>query len=1300
MYHDIISVTFKGPFDRPAFEKAVDIIVKRHPILRTTYDLHNFSQYVQLVHKDISNPLKVVDLRHLPPERRRKMDGAALEDEKKRDFQWHKPELIRFIVHILDDETYRYTFSFHGSMLDGWSLSSLNTELFLTYQSILDGKDIPDPVISRQPPLYREFIAAEIEAIKSREAENYWRELLMGSTFTHVPRWPFPPPDTDIPRVFHHHVPLPPGLSDELKKLARSLKVPIKNVLMAAHCRVLGMLSGTDDVLTGYEHSGRPEEKEGAKTLGLFLNTVPFRLRLPDGSWADLIREVYKAETKFLPYRRYPMAMIKRLRNGEPLFEVAFNFVHFHVMKGLSDGVRARVIGWDDEAATEFVLRGEFSLDPFRGHLIFAIHYHAHVFNKAQIMAIANYYVNTFQLMSRSPSNPHKSESILTEEEREQLLQEFNRTAADFPVDKCFQQLFQQQVEKNPDAAAVEWAGKSLSYKELNRQTNRLARALIRRGIETETIVAVVMYRGIELLTAVLAIFKAGGVYMPIDPHDPARRIQTVLDRSDCNIVLTTQPLTSLFKHPSVDDTVESNSKRMVFTIELLLQSEQSHENIPLRSVPGNLAYVIYTSGSTGVPKGVMIEHRGMLNHLYTKIEDLRLTHMDIVAQNATQCFDISIWQFLAALLKGGKTLIYSDDLIMEPHRFMSRVDNDRITILEVVPSYLTIMLQGLDLQPREFNTLRYLMVTGETLKPGLVARWFEMYPGIPMVNAYGPTEASDDITHHIMSKTVDMERIPIGKPLYNLRIYIVDESMQLCPVGVKGEICVAGIGVGRGYLKDKERTARVFIEDPFAQKSQTHTRLYRTGDLGCWLPDGTIDFFGRKDDQVKIRGFRIELGEIENQLVNHPDVKETVVIARERGQGDRYLCAYIVTAQEPDIPGLKEYLANQLPDYMVPAHFISMDKMPLTPSGKIDKARLPAPAEIVDANAGYAAPENESEKKIVRIWSEVLVLDPQQISVYDNFFDLGGHSLKAMEVMFKSGGEFSLTQIFRHPTPKELAQSIINSPGTGSDELLYKFSKNHGKEEVSIVCLPYAAGNAVAFSPLANALSRLTDRVALYAVELPGHDFARPEDRLQTIREIARQCVEEIKRKIHTPVVLWGHCSGSAPALEVSRLLEGETVDFRFLCLGGRLIRPSSGKKKPPFVSLLQSLFRPSRQVTDGEIRKWLIDITGFSGFEAVGEKETAFIIRNFRHDANSANEFFRNFLEGENPWKLNAPIYNIVAKDDPLTKDYDKKHKNWKLFSDSLELIVLEKGSHYFAAAEADETARIIVDLWEKHQ
>ncbi|MCU0286848.1 MAG: amino acid adenylation domain-containing protein, partial [Acidobacteria bacterium] len=617
---------------------------------------------------------------------------------------------------------------------------------------------------------------------------------------------------------------------------------------------------------------------------------------------------------------------------------------------------------------------------------------------------------------------------FLTEEEKKQLLEDFNNNKVEFSQDMTFPRRFEAQVEQTPDRIAVFSHGRhrrtrtntdnNITYFQLNERSDKLASLLIEKGVLADDIIGIMMERSIEMAIGILATWKSGSAYLPIDPEDPKDRIDYMLKDSHAAILLTD---------------IEKKTDNCQCSI---VNRQLSINGCPRRG----LAYVIYTSGSTGKPKGAMVEHIGMMNHIHAKIDDLQLNERSIAAQNASHTFDISVWQFFAVLAKGGKTIIYPNELVFDPGLFISRLIKDQVTILEVVPSYLSVMLEFLNDKPRHFNALAYVLVTGETIKPSLVSQWFAMYPAVKMVNAYGPTEASDDITHFIMDKTPDMERIPIGKPLRNLNIYILDEYLNLCPPGIKGEICVAGVGVGRGYLNNPELTAEKFYRSYWSYGTYI---LYRTGDLARWLPDGhpagggsggVIDFLGRIDHQVKVRGYRIEMGEIEKHLSNHHGIKEAVVMMHEEAREDKYLCAYFVSDKAYEQSELQEYLARELPDYMIPSYFVKLDKMPLTGNGKINRKALPRPE--LKAGENYTAPRDPIEMRLAAIWSAVLGRDElhasqlqKSIGIDDNFFQLGGHSLKATILVSKIHKELNvkipLVDIFRIPTIRDLAALI-----------------------------------------------------------------------------------------------------------------------------------------------------------------------------------------------------------------------------------------------------------------------------------
>jgi len=555
---------------------------------------------------------------------------------------------------------------------------------------------------------------------------------------------------------------------------------------------------------------------------------------------------------------------------------------------------------------------------------------------------------------------------------------------------KLTHRVFEEQVQKTPNRIAVSDRYTSLTYAELNAHANRLARALQRRGVQPEGIVALLMRRSPNLLVTMLALFKCGGVYLPLDPYQPTSRLTQIISDSKASLVLASEEFRGVLDTP-------------VFIEDLLAEAETETENLPLAVDETNLAYVIYTSGSTGAPKGAMLDHRGMFNHLDAKVIDLQLSESDVVAQTASQCFDVSVWQLLAALLTGGHVRIIADEVVKEPSQLLNELTRQSVSVLEVVPSQLRALLQTMEFASvPDLSSLRFLLVTGEALPPALCAPWLNLFPSTPLVNAYGPTECSDDVTHHFIRTDTPLssDSTPIGCPIQNTQVYVLDRDLRPVPIGVTGEIYVGGIGVGRGYVYDAKRTAEVYLPDPFSQ--QSGARLYRTGDLGCCLPDGSIQFNGRRDHQVKIRGYRIELGEIEAALGTHPDIRDAVVLAL-----DGRLVAY-AAGVGLDKKELRQFVRARLPEHMVPSTFVVLDQLPLNRNGKVDRKALPAP-EVTDRrdDDDFVAPSTEVEKTLATIWARNLKVS--EVSLGDNFFDLGGNSLLSIQVLNQIRSELSV---------------------------------------------------------------------------------------------------------------------------------------------------------------------------------------------------------------------------------------------------------------------------------------------------
>ncbi|MBK3565842.1 amino acid adenylation domain-containing protein [Streptomyces sp. MBT62] len=620
------------------------------------------------------------------------------------------------------------------------------------------------------------------------------------------------------------------------------------------------------------------------------------------------------------------------------------------------------------------------------------LRYRTDVLDAGAAARIAGYHVTVL-------ADPKRT-SLLSEAEVRFQLEELAGPRRELP-DRRVHELFEDMVEVCPDAVAAVQGDRSWTYRELNSRANQLSRALLTRGLTREGVVAVVLERNLDWMAAVLAVFKAGGVYLPVEPHFPADRVARVLERAGCELVLT--------EHGS-DGSLDAPGRTL--HVDEAYAEGHPDGNPGIEVSPAQLAYIYFTSGSTGEPKGAMCEHAGFLNHVFAKLDDLGIGAGQVVAQTAPQCFDISLWQLVCAPLVGGRTLLVEQDVILDVPRFVDTVEAGRVNVLQVVPSYLEAVLAELERQPRQLPALRCVSVTGEAVKKELVERWFAARPGVRLVNAYGLTETSDDTNHEVMDRAPDGPRVPLGRPVGNVRVYVVDEDLVPVPLGAPGEIVFSGVCVGRGYVNDPERTAAAFTEDPY----RPGERLYRSGDHGRWRPDGKLEFLGRRDSQVKIRGFRIEIGEIENALLRVDGVRDGAVVVVRGTQ----LVAFCTGDRPVGADAVRARLAESLPAYMVPSVVHWRASLPLTANGKTDRRTLTALAGDLDAVG--EGPGTPAERRLADAWAVVLGIPADRIGRQDHFFDRGGTSLAAVKLAVALDRAISLKDVTRHPVLADLA--------------------------------------------------------------------------------------------------------------------------------------------------------------------------------------------------------------------------------------------------------------------------------------
>ncbi|MFF4231827.1 amino acid adenylation domain-containing protein [Streptomyces sp. NPDC001820] len=1073
--------------------------------------------------------------------------------------------------------------------------------------------------------------------VRVQADREFWRSVLVAGGSTAIPRWTLNP----VAGVDEYEATIPDDVVEALCRLGQDVAVPLNSVLLAAHAKVLAALSGEHEVATGYVAAagGRP---------------LPCRLTTEPDSWRALLLNTHQVESELLSHKDFPVGDLEaELGLTEPLLETAFDPTG--VGGDLGEGI-ALWVGFSRHDG-QFLLR---------------LRYRTDVLDADCAARIAGYHLTALALIAADPDAEHGRQTLLSAEELQFQLEGLAGPRRDLP-DSRFHELFEQRVRAHPDAVAAVHGERQWTYRELNARANRLGRALLARGLRREGVVAVVTERNLDWMAAVLAVFKAGGVYLPIEPHFPAERIRATLSRAECELVLTETGSTA-----TLGQALDSLSGIQTLFVDPAYEEDHADGDLGVAVAPDQLAYIYFTSGSTGEPKGAMCEHAGMLNHLYAKIDDLEIGEGQVVAQTAPQCFDISLWQLVSALLVGGRTLLVEQEVILDVQQFLDRIVDRGVTVLQLVPSYLEVVLSALEQRPRPLPDLRYLSVTGEAVKKELTQRWFAAEPKIKLVNAYGLTETSDDTNHEVMDRVPDEERVPIGRPVNNVHVYVVDEHLSPVPLGAPGAIVFSGVCVGRGYVNDPERTRLTFMADPHRKRR----RLYRGGDYGRWQPDGKLEFLGRRDTQVKIRGFRIEIGEIENTLLRVDGVRDGAVVVTERADQSKHLVAFYSALRPLDPDVLLDRLGASLPEYMVPSAFHWQESLPLTPNSKIDRKTLSALAgELDSVEDDYSAPSTPTEQRLAAAWGHVLGIPQDRIGRQDHFFDRGGTSLSAVKLAIAMDRAVTLKDVTSHPVLANLAE-LVDGRSERRSGLLQSLSESDRAQAGALVCFPYAGGNAVNFQAMARALP--TGGLAVYAVELPGHDVAGQSEPFAPMAQVAERITTEITRRGLTRVLLWGHSSGTALAVETARQLQELGVDVQRVFLGAQLLGDAADRR----AAITELTGRSNAEIAAG--------LSADRGYTELGELDAHHaeqVGAAYRHDCVSAHRYFADALDAPPTAKLTAPVTVVVAADDPYTADFPRRFRDWQLLAEHVDLHELADGGHYFLRTRPTEAAKAVL-------
>ena len=1016
-YNVSATAELKGEFQQAAIRQAVQILVNRHEALRTSISSQGDVQYI-LPNLEVEIPL--INFSYLNQAQRQSQLDRWFKQESLKTFDLSQAPLFRFQILKLTEKHHLLVFTAHHIIIDGWSMGVILQEMATLYSAECQNFDTR----LKSSMQFREYIKWQEQQISTREMqvhESYWLEKFQAENLILDLPTDRPRPANKTYKGSRQTLQLDTNLFSDIKQFSKDNNCTLLMTLLSVYTTLLYRLTGQEDIVVGVPAAGRFKGSEGL--VGYCSHLLPIKSYI-DGD-LNFSQHLQTTKTELLnayEHQDYPFArLIEQLKKSQnfslpSLVTAVFNLnrpLTIPKMFGVETSLLPQPLSFVDHDIC-------LNVSEIDGELVFDFDYNTDLFNDSTI----HRFLELFQTLLRETiANSEKSLAnlpLLNQSQRHQLLVEWNNTQTEYPQNKCLHELFEAQVEKTPDAIAVVFGNQQLTYQELNNRANQLAHHLQTLGVKPEVLVGICLNRSLEMMVGLLAILKAGGAYVPLDPTYPQERLDYILSDSGVSILLTTENL--ITQLPTLE------LKVLCIDTQWEEISNHTQANLDSEVQSSNLAYVIYTSGSTGKPKGVLVTHQNLVNHSSAIAQKFQLTSQDKVLQFAALSFDVALEEIFPSWLSGAAVVLRSNEMFTAFADLAEFINIHSLTVLNLPAAFWHEWV--LDLSQSEYflpNCLRLVVVGSEQVRWEKVALWQKyVSQQIKLLNAYGPTEATITATIYepdLRNTENQPGGVPIGCPIANTQLYILDSYLQPLPVGVVGELYIAGAGVARGYLNRPELTSEKFIPNPFGD-----SKLYKTGDLVRYLPDGNIEFIGRIDHQVKIRGFRIELGEIESVLNTYPQVKQAIVIAREDNPGSKRLVAYLVANSDTlDTQQLQSELQHKLPSYMVPSAFVILDALPLTPNGKVDRKALPAP----DKNTAIdlVLPTTSTQEILAKIWAEVLGVE--QVSIYDNFFELGGDSILSIQVVTRAneaGLVLTPKQLFQHQTIANLSTVVTTN--------------------------------------------------------------------------------------------------------------------------------------------------------------------------------------------------------------------------------------------------------------------------------
>ena len=1265
----LVRLSFDVQFEQ--LQEAVDRLMEHHEVLRTTYGSYEDEPY-QIIQPFIQVPIEIIDVR----------DKGLTKEEFKETYLVEKASIpfniekeipIRIYLFLYAEEENYLLLNIHHIACDGSSVNTIMKELLTAYE------EVEHPFNeNNQAVRYVDFACWQKEYEKTDTFQKhgaYWKNVFEGEIpILHLPTdRKRPAVKSDLGRTISKT--LPEQVYKQLTSVCQQEDITSHMLTLAAFSLLLYKYTGQTDMVIGSPNANR-NYVEIEEVIGFFINTLPMRIQVDEEmAVQDFLKYVKKVCYSAYEHQDYPlekiieMLPISRDLSYTPLFQVEFVTQNMYITH--SNDVERKM--WFEGGFINHTSKFDLTLSV--AYQSIELEYCTDLFDEHTMEQFLQHYVNVLASMFANLDRPVKEIRLISETEKLRILDHVMTAEATneehFSIVGCLEQ---EAIEEKNQIALV-YEDRQYTYEQLNRKVNQFAHYITSKSTKDDDVVGIFLERTDEYVIAMLAILKARKAYLPLDPTYPDQRVEHMIKQSGMKLMITKKDLL-------IDRKIQPEQVCYMDEEEDAIE-RMSMDNPDLPYDPHQLMYIIFTSGSTGLPKGVAVEHRNFVNYIQGMKAHLQLEQGKSFAIISTLAADLGLFNVFGALCSGGTLHVISYDCSCDPDSVAMYFKNHRIDIMKAVPSHIEVLLTA---EQKEYIIPHEMLIlAGEGLSYDLVQRIRTLRPDCQLENHYGPTETTvSAMAYSIPTDDWSEKMVPLGKPIAGVKAYVLDHNQNLLPPKIPGELYIGGNGVSRGYIGDITRTKERFLANPYCENDI----MYRTGDRVQLREDGVIEILDRIDRQVKIRGFRIELGEIESVLKTVPFIDDCAVVVWEAKKTDKRIVAYVVLNKEYEssnpVKEIRTAIGDQLPQYMMPSHMMMIEKMPLNANGKADLQHLPkfelTSNESVDQNT---LPQTELEQRIHDKWCEVLELE--QISIDDDFFELGGDSFKALKVTRQICDWIGIMEFFKNPTIRELAAYIEKGVRAEAQTIhQLRTTKNHKKTRLSVICVPFAGGSAITFQTLA---AQLPDDYAAYAVEIPGHDFTRPEEPLLPLEESARMCVEEIKEKIDGPIALYGHCVGGALTMAIAKQLEEENLPLEHIFVGGAL--PIARLPGKLFV-LMSKLFPSDRSMSNKAYHDFLKALGGFD--DVVDTEERDFLIRNLRHDARESEAYFTKAYNNEEQCKMKAPITCIVGERDRSTDLYEERYMEWTQFSNQVDLAVIPQAGHYFMKHQADQLSEVI--------